>query len=409
MSPIFHFPSDIHYTCRCDGLCCRDSWEIRVEPDAADRVLSTDWRSCCDLGAKEETAFEQSPSNPNFLVFKRRHDACVFLGDDNRCRLHARYGPDSKPYVCQRFPFHFVETPGGVYVGFSFACPSVLHQDGAPAEDSREEALRVFSLKLEPDKTLETPRLDSALSVSWEEYSQIERALDAILAREDQSVALCLVAGHAWLSILRRMIAAAGTAAIPHYIQKTTSDGFAQAFAIARKPVARPQLKRMLLGSFVSFRNSVRSNPSRFFLPPLLVFENMRHWLRIGSLPLKPLEKRVPYKKFSPTPALLEDAATQALLRRYYRHALFRKDLATSPDVFWGFCYLVLTHGLIEYYAAGLKALGEADIGMALSLVEKYFVHHSSFGRNFLGHPAIALIFQRVFERPNFAHTIALG
>lgn len=405
----FHLPADIRYTCHGDGLCCRDTWEIRVEKEAAERVLRSEWRSCCDLPPRETTPFAPCASDASYLVFKRQGDACVFLGQDNRCRLHTLHGPEIKPYVCRRFPFRFVDTPGGTYVGFSFACPSVLHQNGAPAEDAREEARQVWALRDDHPRVEEPIRLDTTLTLTWEEYLQIERALDNILSREDHSVAHCLVAGHIWLSMLRRMLAPAIPQTLSYYLQQTEAENYARAFAIAQKPVAHPALKRMLLGSFLSFRNTLRPGSTRLLLLPRLTFENLRHWLRLGSLPLEPLPKRVPYRDFHPSPALLETPATQTLLRRYFRHALFRKELILGTDLFWGYCYLVMAHGLIEYYAAGLKALGEDNPALALSVVEQYFVLHSNFGRTFLYHPAMMFIFQRTFDRPNYAHTLALA
>lgn len=421
---VFHLPEGIRYACQMEGLCCRDSWEIRVEADAAERVLGTDWRTCSSLDEKADSPFEPSRSNAKHLLFRRVGDACGFLGQDNRCRLHTRYGFEVKPHVCQRFPFRFIETPGGVYVGFSFACNSILNEIGPPVAESRDEAVRIY--EHEPEHVrIESPiRLDATTTISWEEYLEIEKALDEILAREDRSVALCLVAGHVWLGMLRRMLqtAAAENArggdagkkpaqreVLRHYAERTRADGYARAFSIAERPVAHPTLKRMVLGTFLSFRNSLRPRQWRLAAIARVVFENARHWARIGSLRMEPLEKRVPYRLFHPTPAVLNPPETQKLLRRYFRHALFRKDLVVGTDLFWGYCYFLMTHGMIEYYATGLEALGEPDAKLALSLVEKYFVHHSSFGRTFLYHPAIADTLQYVFKRPNFAHTVVLG
>ncbi|HBF34238.1 TPA: hypothetical protein DDW35_06705 [Candidatus Sumerlaeota bacterium] len=407
---LFHFPSDVRYACQCCGACCRDTWEIRVEPDAAERVLAADWRSCCTIDSKEDSPFKLIKGNTSVLTFKRHDDACVFLGEGNRCRMHERFGIEIKPFVCQRFPYRFVETPGGVYVGMSFACPSVLQGEGPLVADAPAEAERIHAINQTEHLHVNEPiQLDKTLNLSWDEYQQIEQTLDAIFSHEEYSVAHCLIAGHAWLSMLRRLMRQAGPTALPFFIKQTTDENFARVFKIAQRPVAHGALKRMLLGSFLSFRNTLRPGQSRLFLIPRLTFANLRHWCRWGSVPLEPLDKCVSYKNFAPSHELLEDAETQSILRRYYRHALFRKELVQGTDLFWGYCYLVLVHGLIEYYAAGLKAAGEENPARAIQVVEKYFVHHSTFGRTFLYHPAMLLIFQRVFDRPNFAHTIVLG
>jgi len=425
--PVFHLPEGIRYTCQMDGACCCDWWEIRVEAMAAERILEVDWRSCSSLGGKAKSPFLRARPNARFLFLRCLGDACSFLGEDSLCRLHARFGPETKPHGCRRFPFHFIQAPDGIYVGLSFACTSVLHDMGRPALEMREEAERLYSLEPEHARIEAPIRLDASTAITWEDYLQVEKALDAILSREDQPFSTCLVAGHVWLGILRQMLKAGAPELkdkeaaflrgpnpalgqiLDFYVRQTSSENFKRAFAIASRSAAHPTLKRMVLGTLLSFRNSGRPNQWRITAVMRVIVEHLRHWMRLGSLRLEPLDKRVPYRMFQPSPAYLDPPKVQALLRRYYRHALFRKDLVANTDLFWGYCYFLLIHGLVEYYAVGLAALGEPDPELALCLVEKYFVHHSNFGRTFLYHPALADIFQYLFKRPNFAHTMVMG
>jgi hypothetical protein len=191
-----------------------------------------------------------------------------------------------------------------------------------------------------------------------------------------------------------------------HYVGRTSQDGFQRAFDAASRPVANRPLKRMVLGTFISFRGSIRPRQWRISALTRVVFENIRHLARVGRLRLDPLEKSVPYRRFSPRPDALSDPETQILLRRWFRHCLFRKDLIAHTDLFWGYCYLLLCHGLIEYYEAVLEATGEGNPAKALGLVERQYVHHSGFNQTFLYHPAIAHVFQYLFRKPNFGHTM---
>ena len=40
---------------------------------------------------------------------KRADGACVFLDDDNRCRIHTAFGEAAKPAACRLFPFSLRE------------------------------------------------------------------------------------------------------------------------------------------------------------------------------------------------------------------------------------------------------------------------------------------------------------
>ncbi len=47
---------------------------------------------------------------------------CIFLSDERRCRLHARWGPHAKPLPCRMFPFRMARTEEGTRVAISPRC-----------------------------------------------------------------------------------------------------------------------------------------------------------------------------------------------------------------------------------------------------------------------------------------------
>ena len=67
-----------------------------------------------------------------YPYFKRRQDgACVFLGDDDLCLMHARFGFDVKALTCRGYPYNFVSTwPGEVSVLARLDCPAALRNQG---------------------------------------------------------------------------------------------------------------------------------------------------------------------------------------------------------------------------------------------------------------------------------------
>jgi hypothetical protein len=103
------------------------------------------------------------------------------------------------------------------------------------------------------------------------------------------------------------------------------------------------------------------------------------------------------------------------LLTRYFRHRLFRKDLATADDVQFGARMQMLYWGLVQWYAAawalddGREAVTAADLREALRAIEKYFALHSTFDRLFGKYPILRGFLDRLFGRPLFVFSMARG
>jgi hypothetical protein len=329
-------------------------------------------------------------------------------------------------------PFLLRRTPSGVYAGLSFACRSVREQTGAPVETCR--ALLESRLGGGPSdripgvSEIASPvRFDDQTEIEWDLYLRIESVLDRILSFEDRDLETCLIAGHVWLGMLRqvlvvfRMKAAAGGGGaggeplpgmrqvIERYIEQVSAEGFDRCFRIAERPAANPATKRMVLGTFISFRQALKPGLWRLTAMARVGLANLRHWARLGTLRFPPLDGTIPYAQFKVQSDELGDPDTSRLLRRYFRHALFRKDLVVHSDVFAGYGYLVLVYGLIQWYAAALRLSGRADPGRALACVESHYVLHPAFGQSFWYHPALADILQYAAGKPTFAHSIIRG
>jgi hypothetical protein len=319
-----------------------------------------------------------------------------------------------------------------VYAGGSFACRLVREGTGAPVESCRallESRLTGgTSDRGSGISEIASPvRFDDQTAIEWDLYRRIESVLDRILASEDRDLETCLIAGHVWLGMLRQMLtvfrvkAAAGVTGeggaplpearqvIERYLEQAPTEGFERAFRIAGRPAAHPTTKRMVLGTLISFRQALKPGLWRLTAMVRVGVANLRHWARLGTLRFPPLDGTIPYSQFQPRPDELSDPDTSRLLRRYFRHALFRKDLVAHTDVFAGYGYLVLVYGLIQWYAVALRTMGQADPGRALACVESHYVLHPAFGSAFWYHPALADILQFAAGKPTFAHTIVRG
>ena len=72
---------------------------------------------------------------PNMQTFthsleKKSDGRCIFLTEENRCRLHAEHGEASKPSMCRLFPYTFSVTPEGICSSVSFASSGALFNSG---------------------------------------------------------------------------------------------------------------------------------------------------------------------------------------------------------------------------------------------------------------------------------------
>lgn len=105
---------------------------------------------------------------------------CQYLDDDIRCRLHKDFGIESKPAMCQLFPYTFTMTPTGAYASLSFASTGVLMNSGSPLSDQRgflEKQLQLFS-RLYPDEPdWSKIQLVDGVGLKWVDFLLIDKLL----------------------------------------------------------------------------------------------------------------------------------------------------------------------------------------------------------------------------------------
>lgn len=175
--PVRELPLAQSWDCHGCGDCCR-TYAVRVTEAEKARIEAQDW-----------------PDIPNRITFEKRigentlahkdDGACVFLGEDNRCRMHAKYGAASKPTACRIYPF--VLTPAGDHwrVGVRFACPSTVGNLGRPVSQHVAE-LREYAGLIEADNPrafeLSVPPLAKGQAVPWNDLLRFSTKLATLLA-----------------------------------------------------------------------------------------------------------------------------------------------------------------------------------------------------------------------------------
>ena len=136
MAELF-IPPGLRYECVQCGQCCRalDVW--LTDPEAR-RLTEADLPE--PLGPPGALVERRRGRGPQRWRIRPRPDgSCPFLTPDNLCLVHQRLGYGAKPFAGRLFPFTFVLTPVGTFVGARFECRAVVRGQGRPLEDLRPQ------------------------------------------------------------------------------------------------------------------------------------------------------------------------------------------------------------------------------------------------------------------------------
>ena len=162
------------YSCHGCGACCRD---FTVQ------LTDADMQKLHDQGWKERLGQEYVVKFRGHSWLKQTDDgACVFLGDNGLCKVHAEFGLEAKPLACQFFPFMLSPNTRDTHVGISFACGSVVASKGAPLQTHRDDVRRMGELL--PVSAPMPVKLQGQLIATDAEVSMVEGALDGWLCKK---------------------------------------------------------------------------------------------------------------------------------------------------------------------------------------------------------------------------------
>jgi lysine-N-methylase len=166
------------WSCHSCGKCCRALVAHLSEEDVK-RLDRQGWAGKMDLPP-------YVPMAGGYVLNKTPDGRCVFLEDDNRCRIHARYGEAEKPLACRIFPFSVRPVEGQWQASLRFDCPSVVHSHGKPLAQYRPWLSDlVTSLDHNPSSEAEAADLAKGLRATGQEVDAVVGRLRAWMARED--------------------------------------------------------------------------------------------------------------------------------------------------------------------------------------------------------------------------------
>lgn len=433
-------PQGMNYGCVQCGMSCGQFWEIPVDDAKADEIRARPATVLQRAGAQNpERPVIESPWTRGRQVMRLREDTnhCCLLGADNLCTLHKAWGATAKPNICRSFPYRFIEAPDGrTWVGVSFSCTSVLGNLGPAVAGQRAELADLHGWTFSKRRLQEPIALATDLPLSWGQYEQVEADLDALLDPAFGEVGRRLVMQSVYLTLLARLLRTArreaGTleagpeaneaplAVFRRQMHGSTGAAWAPVRRIAARHEGRRTggvmlLRRQVLSCAHALRNPLGRRRGRLASWAMIAGLYMRGLVGWNTLELPGLSRPVPRAelerlRFEPTAPELD-----ALLTRYFRHRLFRKDLAAADDLRWGHQLMLLHWGLLYWYAAalasdaGADALGREHVAEGLRMVEKFYVFHSTFERLFADYPLLRGFLERLFDNPLYAFAMSHG
>jgi lysine-N-methylase len=182
--PVRSLPVAQNWDCRGCAACCR-SYTIPVTADEQKRIEGQGWAADPALAG---TPLFLSDGRGGTTLNHRPDGACVFLGDNDRCRIHAKFGGAAKPLACRIYPFLLVPAGDHWRVGLRYACPSAAADDGRPL-DAHLPEVREYAALLEGNEPASRdqppPPLRAGTVVPWDDVLRIVGVVAKLLGETE--------------------------------------------------------------------------------------------------------------------------------------------------------------------------------------------------------------------------------
>ena len=128
-----------NWDCQGCSACCRQ-YHVSVSAEERERIEAQGWDKEPDLAGVPLFVRSGGWFSSAYRLGHRADGACVFLGPDNRCRIHEKHGSAAKPLACRIYPYSLVPAGDHWKLGLRFACPSAAEDRGRPLAEHLSEA-----------------------------------------------------------------------------------------------------------------------------------------------------------------------------------------------------------------------------------------------------------------------------
>lgn len=410
-----HVPEGMAYTCHNEGTCCHvfDNIPVDAPAEAALQVLPIEELNRIAGNATAAAVTAPNAQGPTALKMARKGcGECSMLTAEKLCAIHSLAGEQAKPAVCREFPWRYTETPGGVYAGLSFVCPSVRKNRGQLLSEQVTNLALRYETSASVRAVASTVSLNARVSITWLDYLALERGLAEIL-HTDVPLTVRLKAMCILPAFLDQVLAKNPDVSLHELLEKLRATEYSHVTRLARKRVksgTRP--RRMFLGMFTSFANTLhRKGDGRFTTVAQVMNQYIKHSLGIGKVFLRPHTVSLHHGQLNEI-SLPETGPVADQVTRYIDHCIFRKDLLLSGDVNRRLRMLALNAALLPWYAAAQAknnnriTIIDADWDEAIGMVERLYGFHSAFYKFFERNRVFTDIIDSFILKPSYPYTL---
>ena len=385
-----------NWDCQSCGDCCK-SYHVRVSASESARIHGQGWDKDPELVLVPLTIHDKKMGGER--LNHKEDGSCVFLDNENRCRIHAKHGEAAKPMACRIYPYVMVPADDHWRVGLRYACPAVSENVGRPLAEHQKE-LREFAsiLEAEPETDIEEsatpPELQPGQSLSWADLIAFTKAINAMLSDISGSIELRL----------RRVLALSSLCRKSRFesVQGRRLTEFLDLITTALNDEVVDEAEAMTPPGWVGrmiFRQMTAIYCRRDYGPYAGVGSHGRiarlrsAWrFAMGRGKVPRLHALMPETNFNVVEQPLKELSldTDALLTRYYRVKVESLQFCGSANFhykFWdGLDSLLLTYPATMWLARVLRSDGaltaDEAVSMALRIVDDNFAYNTLLGSN---------------------------
>lgn len=180
-----------NWDCHACGNCCTD-YQVPVTAAERARIVDQGWQNEADF--QHRPLFVRSSPwwrfwNKEYRLNQVAGDRCIFLNDQGLCRIHAKFGFQTKPFACRLYPYILVPAGNEYRLSLRYACPSAAANKGRPVAQQVAE-LKELAEELTtwgrpagagPAPIEPPPPLRGRTRLDWPELQALLDALIAII------------------------------------------------------------------------------------------------------------------------------------------------------------------------------------------------------------------------------------
>lgn len=187
--PPLRLPVIQNWSCHSCGGCCTQH-QIEITAEEKDRLVAQGWTAADGVTIDPIVAQKSWGGPTRYFLAHQANDACAFLTEEGRCRIHAKFGEPAKPLACRVYPYVLHPVGSAVAVGLRFSCPSVVANQGRPVADQKRELQTIADLVGATPSTSAQVLITRRDHVAWSEW---ERCVAAVVRLLDDPAAPLLV------------------------------------------------------------------------------------------------------------------------------------------------------------------------------------------------------------------------